>query len=98
MAKQRRSYAWSLLVEVADVPVEALSPTARRGLEFAQELAADASRRSACNYDWNKREPLTVAKLARAKALAETTVLPPRPLPSAAFWASEVHPRQEEPP
>ena len=74
MARETHSYAWAGLLEAADVPVDALSANARRGLEFAQTLAWDALERSACKYDWNRRKSLTVAQLARTDRLPESTV------------------------
>src|SRR2546425_12793851 len=73
MAQQRRSYAWALLTDAADVPLAALSPRARRGLALAQALAKDARGRSAAKHDWKRHPRLTIAELARQQGLSESS-------------------------
>ena len=60
---EKRSYAWALVFGPSDAEVQALSPAAREGLEWASELARDSPRRSAAALAGEPYEPLTAAEL-----------------------------------
>jgi AraC-like DNA-binding protein len=72
MARRTQSYAWALLPEAADRPVDDLSERAQEGLAFAEALASDHRRGSAKNMNWREHHPLTVAELARERGLSES--------------------------
>jgi hypothetical protein len=74
MARQRRSYAWALHTEVADVALTKLTPRARRGLDFACALASDARERTASKPNWKQRPPLTIARIAEQERLSDASV------------------------
>jgi hypothetical protein len=61
---KKRSYAWALAFSRHDEEVQALSPQAREGLDWATSLAHDARLRSAAALAGEAYEPLTVAELA----------------------------------
>ncbi len=61
----RQSYGWALHFQHNDRDVRALSPTARKGLEYAQALARNArERREAALFDDFLPDRLTPAELA----------------------------------
>jgi len=66
MSKSRRRYGWSLALKRSDPRVQRLSPTARRGLAYAQALAgaARARREALLAGEQLLPEPLSVAQLA----------------------------------
>jgi len=66
MSKSRRRYGWSLAFKRSDPRVQRLSPTALRGLAYAQRLAraARARREAMLAGEQLLPEPLSVAQLA----------------------------------
>ena len=66
MSKSRRRYGWSLALKRSDPRVQRLSPTARRGLAYAQALAgaARARREALLAGEQLLPEPLSLAQLA----------------------------------
>jgi hypothetical protein len=74
MSRQRVSYAWALHRELSRVPAGGLSDDAYSGLNYAQELAQEARRRSQRNIVRESLAPLTLADIAERQNLAVSTV------------------------
>jgi len=68
------SYAWALHLDATDVNPDDLTPSARAGLEYAEELAQDAYERSLDPRREQELERLTIEQLATEENLQPTQI------------------------
>ena len=84
---------------MANVIEQAAQPIRRRLAQLEELITEQQQLKKALDAEEPRPPPTRLrAEVVRGLVELEWRSLPPRPLPSAAFWALEIHPRQEEPP